>query len=137
MNKEGLLHGIIAVLLVVGTFFILNRLTYQTREKLHKIYIANMENHPDDCLPYMYWDGIYYQKLGHVDEDDVKLPKLGEITEMIDLSELPEKNGQSNSPIMPVGAEIYPLLHGENLAMYADGEWWLLKPRREWKSNTP
>ena len=85
-----------------------------------------------DCSPYMYWDGVYYQKLGHIDEERVKLPKLGEITEIVDISGLPEKNGQSNTPIMPVGAEIYSLLHGKNLAMYADGEWWLLKPRREW-----
>ena len=137
MNKKRLLHGTIVVLLVVATFFILRWIIYQVREKSYKVDTANSEDYPDDCPAYMYWDSIYYQKLGHVDEEDVKLPKLGEITETIDISHLPKKNGQSNSPIMPVGAEIYPLLHGENLAMYADGEWWLLKPRREWKSNTP
>ena len=103
------------------------------REKSYKVETAYSDDSGDDCPAYMYWDGIYYEKLGHVDEEDVKLPKLGEITEIVDISGLPKKNGQSNSPIMPVGAEIYPLIYGENLAMYADGEWWLLKRHEKHK----
>ena len=121
MNKKSLLHGIIVVLLVVVTFFILKGIICQVREKSYKVETAYSD------------DSGYYEKLGHVDEEDVKLPKLGEITEIVDISGLPKKNGQSNSPIMPVGAEIYPLLYGENLAMYADGEWWLLKRHEKHK----
>lgn len=131
MNKKRLLYGSISILVLV-ILFMPNSIIYKLREKMDKINTENSEVYPDDCPPYMYWDGVYYQKLGHIDEERVKLPKLGEITEIVDISGLPEKNGQSNTPIMPVGAEIYSLLDGKNLAMYADGEWWLLKPRREW-----
>lgn len=132
MNKKRLLYSIISILSVLVILFMSCGLIYQLREKADEADTGNPEDHPDDCPAYMYWDGICYEKLGHVDEEDIKLPKLGEITEIVDISGLPEKNGQSNSPIMPIGAEIYSLLHGRNLAMYADGEWWLLKPRREW-----
>lgn len=117
MNKKRILYVILSVLLLSVIFFMLNAFIHQLRKGAY----------PNEYLPCMYWDGIYYEVYEEIDAEEVKPDKLGEITENLDLTELPEKNGQSNSPIIPVGAEIYSMLDGEDLAMYADGIWWRLQ----------
>ena len=54
----------------------------------------NSVDYPNEYLPCMYWDGIYYERDGKITGEEVKPNKLGEITENLDLSELPEKNGK-------------------------------------------
>ena len=103
------------------------------REKSYKVETAYSDDSGDDCPAYMYWDGIYYERNGKINAEEVKPDKLGEITEILDLSELPEKNGQSNSPIIPVGAEIYPMLNGKDLAMHVGNVWWQLQRQEEWE----
>ncbi len=132
MNKKILLYGcvIISLLLLLIIIFMPDNKTYQLNEKVDT---ENSVDYPNEYLPCMYWDGIYYERDGKITEEEVKPNKLGEITENLDLSELPEKNGQSNSPIMPVGAEIYPMLDGENLAMNTGRVWWRLQRQEEWE----
>lgn len=125
MNKRNLLYVILSFLIILVIFLMPNGRTYQLSEK------ANLEDYPNEYLPCMYWNGVYYEKDELISLEDVKPDKLGEITEILDLSELPEKNGQSNSPIIPVGAEIYPMLDGKDLAMYSDGIWWRLIRQEE------
>ena len=121
MNKKKLLYSILSALLVRVIFVFLKSITYQLRKGAY----------PDEYLPCMYWDGAYYERNEEIDEEEVKPDKLGEITETLDLSELPEKNGQSNSPIIPVGAEIYPMLNGKDLAMHVGNVWWQLQRQEE------
>ena len=132
MNKKILLYGcvIISLLLLLIIIFMPDNKTYQMNEKVDT---ENSVDYPNEYLPCMYWDGIYYERDGKITGEEVKPNKLGEITENLDLSELPEKNGQSNSPIMPVGAEIYPMLDGENLAMNTGRVWWRLQRQEEWE----
>lgn len=132
--KKSELYVMLFVLLCLLLFFMLcmhaNSNTGQSGEKadLEDYYDSFIEEeYANDCPDCMYWDGKYYQRIEKIDEKEVKPDKLGEITEQIDISGMPEKNGQSNSPNTPVGAEIYPMLDGKDLAMYVDGEWWLLQ----------
>lgn len=125
MNKRNLLFVMLSFLMILVIFLMPNSRTYQLSEK------ANSEDYPNEYLPCMFWNGVYYEKDEIIGMEDVKPDKLGKITENLDLSELPEKNGQSNSPIIPVGAEIYPMLDGKDLAMYSDGRWWRLIRQEE------
>ena len=132
MNKKNLLYGcvIIFVLLFLMIIFTPDSKTYQLSEKVDS---ENSVDYPNEYLPCMYWDGIYYERNGKINAEEVKPDKLGEITEILDLSELPEKNGQSNSQIIPVGAEIYPMLNGKDLAMHVGNVWWQLQRQEEWE----
>lgn len=135
--KKSELYVMLLVLLCLVPFFILcihsNNNTGQSGEKadMEDYYSFIEEEYANDCPDCMYWDGKYYQRIEKIDEKEVKPDKLGEITEHIDISGMPEKNGQSNSLNIPVGAEIYPMLDGKDLAMYVNGEWWLLQYQEE------
>ncbi len=137
MSKKNILYIVLSVLLVLIFFLVLSTnwgsKDYQLSEEIpSNEEIPSSEEIPDGiCPPCMYWDGKYYCKDNKIDAEEVSPNKLGEITEVVSLSEMPKKHGQSNVPVIPVGAEIYPMLDGKDLAMYVDGVWWRLLYQEE------
>ena len=135
--KKSELYVMLLVLLCLVPFFILcihsNNNTGQSGEKadMEDYYSFIEEEYANDCPDCMYWDGKYYCKDNKIDAEEVSPNKLGEITEVVSLSEMPKKHGQSNVPVIPDGAEIYPMLDGKDLAMYVDGVWWRLLYQEE------
>lgn len=131
MNKKRILYAILSVLLVL-IFFLVLSMNWGSKDYQLSEEIPSSEEIPNDaCPPCMYWDGKYYCKDNKIDAEEVSPNKLGEITEVVSLSEMPKKHGQSNVPVIPVGAEIYPMLDGKDLAMYVDGVWWRLLYQEE------
>lgn len=82
----------------------------------------------NDGPPSVRLDGKLYQAgigFDELDEECVLPDVLGKVTEVVDLSKVPKKNGQSNA--LPVGTEIHPTHIGNDLAAYVDGKWIYLR----------
>lgn len=83
-----------------------------------------------DCPPCMYWDGACYYVSEKVEKEDVIQKRLGEITMIVDICAMPKKNGQSNTPGIPIGSGVYRMAYGDYMAMQIDGEWWRMERER-------
>lgn len=138
-KKTYILYIALSTLAVLTIFLVLSTnwagKEYQLSEEIPSSEgISSSEEVPAGiCPPCMYWDGKYYYKENEIDAEEVLPDKLGEITEVVSISGMPEKHGQSNVPVMPVGAEIYPMIDGKDLATYADGVWWRLRCKEVWE----
>lgn len=121
MNKKRILYAILSVLLVSVIFLGLSIF----RDFLSET-AAEPEVAKNDGPPSVRWDGKLYQA-GRIELDEERvLPDiLGKVTELLDLSRVPMKNGQSNA--LPVGTEIHPTRMGSVLAAYVDGKWIYLR----------
>lgn len=76
------------------------------------------EKPPFDCPPALMWDGrMYYWTCESVEDlGDV----LGEVLSTVDLSQMPEQNGQAN---MPIGGAAVRACDGENIAVWMNDSW--------------
>ncbi|MEY8336262.1 hypothetical protein AALB53_24885 [Lachnospiraceae bacterium 47-T17] len=119
MNKKRILYVILSILLIWVIFLGLSwdGKDYQLSEDTDMLPAS-------DCAPSVCWDGVIYLLGETVDEEYVKQEVLGKITEVVDLSGMPTENGQSNTPIIPVGSEICPMtIYEKDLAVHTNGEW--------------
>ena len=121
MNKKRILYAILSVLLVPVIFLGLSIFWDFLSERAVEPEVINV------CPPCICWDGKLYQAGIELDEEDVIQDSLGIITEIVHQTEIPEKNGQSNTIEIPVGTEIHPTHMGNDLAAYVDGKWIYLR----------
>ena len=136
MNRKRILYVILSVLLV---WLIVLGLRWDGEDDQLSEDPSGEDTDPpaSDCAPAVCWDGALYLRGEDLDEAYVKEyvkqdDLLGEITEIVDISGMPEENGQSNTPTIPVGSEIYPVtIYEKDLAVCKDGEWCLLRYCRE------
>ena len=119
MNKQRILHAILSVLLILVFFLGLSIFGDFLSERAVNSEAKNA------CPLYVCWDGKLYQAGIELDEERVMQDILGKVTEVVNLSKVPKKNGQSNS--LPVGTEIHPTHIGNDLAAYVDGKWLYLR----------
>ena len=81
---------------------------------------------PAECPPTVCWDGqvyVYGEKLN--DEHDAA-DVLGNITAVVDLSRIPQNDGEANWPV--IGAEVGRI--GDELAIYTYSAWYSLEPEK-------
>ena len=79
---------------------------------------------PAECPPSVRWDGrgyVYGEKLSG---DHAAAEVLGNITAVVDLSRMPQNDGEANWPV--IGAEVGRI--GDELAIYTYSAWYSLTP---------
>ena len=82
---------------------------------------------PAGCPPSVRWDGQVYAYRGEkLSGDHAAAEVLGNITAVVDLSRMPQNDGEANWPA--VGAEIGKI--GDEMAIYVYSAWYRLEPEK-------
>ena len=82
---------------------------------------------PAACPPSVRWDGQVYAYRGEkLSDEHAAAEVLGNITAVVDLSCMPQNDGEANWPA--VGAEIGKI--GDELAIYTYSAWYRLEPEK-------
>lgn len=82
---------------------------------------------PAACPPSVRWDGQVYAYRGEkLSVDHAAAEVLGNITAVVDLSRMPQNDGEANWPA--VGAEIGKI--GDETAIYVYSAWYRLEPEK-------
>ena len=82
---------------------------------------------PVACPPSVRWDGQVYAYRGEkLSSDHAAAEVLGNITAVVDLSRMPQNDGEANWPA--VGAEIGKI--GDETAIYVYSAWYRLEPEK-------
>ncbi len=82
---------------------------------------------PAECPPSVRWDGQVYAYRGEkLSGDHAAAEVLGNITAVVDLSRMPQNDGEANWPA--VGAEIGKI--GDETAIYVYSAWYRLEPEK-------
>lgn len=82
---------------------------------------------PAGCPPSVRWDGQVYAYRGEkLSGDHAAAEVLGNITAVVDLSRMPQNDGEANWPA--VGAEIGKI--GDETAIYVYSAWYRLEPEK-------
>ena len=82
---------------------------------------------PAACPPSVRWDGQVYAYRGEkLSGDHAAAEVLGNITAVVDLSRMPQNDGEANWPA--VGAEIGKI--GDETAIYVYRAWYRLEPEK-------
>lgn len=80
---------------------------------------------PAECPPAVCWDGQVYVYRGEkLSDEHAAAEVLGNITAVVDLSRMPQNDGEANWPV--VGAEVGRI--GDELAIYTYSAWYRLTP---------
>ena len=80
---------------------------------------------PAECPPSVRWDGRVYAYRGEKLNDEYAAAEvLGNITSVVDLSRMPQNDGEANWPV--IGAEVGKI--GDELAIYTYSAWYSLTP---------
>lgn len=80
---------------------------------------------PAACPPSVRWDGqVYAYRSEKLSDEHAAAEVLGNITSVVDLSRMPQNDGEANWPA--VGAEIGKI--GDELAIYTYSAWYSLTP---------
>lgn len=83
---------------------------------------------PAECPPSVRWDGQVYAYRGEkLSGDHAAAEVLGNITAVVDLSRMPQNDGEANWPA--VGAEIGKI--GDETAIYVCSAWYRLEPENK------
>lgn len=81
---------------------------------------------PAECPPAVRWDGqVYIYRGEKLNEEHSAAQVLGCITEVIDISHMPQNDGEANWPV--AGAEVGRI--GDELAIYTYSAWYRLAPQ--------
>lgn len=81
---------------------------------------------PAECPPAVRWDGQVYAYRGEkLSDEHAAAEVLGNITAVVDLSRMPQNDGEANWPV--VGAEVGRI--GDELAIYTYSAWYRLAPQ--------
>ena len=79
------------------------------------------EKTTSDCPPALMWDGrMYYWTCESVEEAEALGDALGEVLSTVDLSQMPEQNGQAN---MPIDGAAVRACDGESIAVWMNDSW--------------
>lgn len=79
------------------------------------------EKPPFDCPPALMWYGrMYYWTSESVEEAEALGDVLGEVLSTVDLTQMPEQNGQAN---MPIGGAAVRACDGESIAVWMNDSW--------------
>lgn len=82
---------------------------------------------PAGCPPSVRWDGQVYAYRGEkLSDEHAAAEVLGNITAVVDLSRMPQNDGEANWPA--VGAEIGKI--GDETAIYVYSAWYRLEPEK-------
>lgn len=79
---------------------------------------------PGECPPSVRWDGQVYAYGEKLSDDHAAAEVLGNITAVVDISHMPQNDGEANWPV--IGAEVGRI--GDDLAIYTYGAWYSLTP---------
>ena len=80
---------------------------------------------PAECPLSVRWDGQVYAYRGEkLSDDHAAAEVLGNITAVVDLSRMPQNDGEANWPV--AGAEVGRI--GDGLAIYTYSAWYSLTP---------
>lgn len=79
---------------------------------------------PSACPAAVYWDGQVYAYGEKLSDEHAAAEVLGNITAVVDLSRMPQNDGEANWPV--VGAEVGRI--GDELAIYTYSAWYSLTP---------
>lgn len=80
---------------------------------------------PAGCPPSVRWDGQVYAYRGEkLSDKHAAAEVLGNITAVVDLSRMPQNDGEANWPV--IGAEVGRI--GDELAIYTYSAWYSLTP---------
>lgn len=79
---------------------------------------------PAACPPSVRWDGQVYVYGEKLSGDHAAAEVLGNITAVVDLSRMPQNDGEANWPV--IGAEVGRI--GDELAIYTYSAWYSLTP---------
>lgn len=82
---------------------------------------------PAGCPPSVRWDGQVYAYRGEkLNDEHTAAEVLGNITSVVDLSRMPQNDGEANWPA--AGAEVGRI--GDELAIYTYSAWYRLEPEK-------
>lgn len=82
---------------------------------------------PAACPPSVRWDGQVYAYRGEkLSDEHAAAEVLGNITAVVDLSRIPQNDGEANWPV--IGAEVGRI--GDELAIYTYSAWYRLEPEK-------
>lgn len=82
---------------------------------------------PAACPPSVRWDGQVYAYRGEkLSDEHAAAEVLGNITAVVDLSRMPQNDGEANWPA--AGAEIGKI--GDETAIYVYSAWYRLEPEK-------
>lgn len=80
---------------------------------------------PAACPPSVRWDGqVYAYRSEKLSDEHAAAEVLGNITSVVDLSRMPQNDGEANWPV--IGAEVGRI--GDELAIYTYSAWYSLTP---------
>lgn len=79
---------------------------------------------PAECPPAVCWDGQVYVYGEKLSDEHAAAEVLGNITAVVDLSRMPQNDGEANWPV--IGAEVGRI--GDELAIYTYSAWYSLTP---------
>lgn len=79
---------------------------------------------PAECPPAVCWDGRVYVYGEKLSGDHAAAEVQGHITSVVDLSRMPQNDGEANWPV--IGAEVGRI--GDELAIYTYSAWYSLTP---------
>lgn len=80
---------------------------------------------PAACPPSVRWDGqVYAYRSEKLSDEHAAAEVLGNITAVVDLSRMPQNDGEANWPV--IGAEVGRI--GDELAIYTYSAWHSLTP---------
>lgn len=80
---------------------------------------------PAECTPAVCWDGqVYIYRGEKLSDEHAAAEVLGNITAVVDLSRMPQNDGEANWPV--AGAEVGRI--GDELAIYTYSAWYSLTP---------
>lgn len=82
---------------------------------------------PAACPPSVRWDGqVYAYRSEKLSDEHAAAEVLGNITSVVDLSRMPQNDGEANWPV--IGAEVGRI--GDELAIYTYSAWYRLEPEK-------
>lgn len=82
---------------------------------------------PVACPPSVRWDGqVYAYRSEKLSDEHAAAEVLGNITSVVDLSRMPQNDGEANWPA--AGAEIGKI--GDETAIYVYSAWYRLEPEK-------
>lgn len=81
---------------------------------------------PAECPPSVRWDGQVYVYGEKLNDEHAAAEVLGNITAVVDLSRIPQNDGEANWPV--IGAEVGRI--GDETAIYVYSAWYRLEPEK-------
>lgn len=82
---------------------------------------------PAECPPSVRWDGQVYVYGEKLNDEHAAAEVLGNITAVVDLSRIPQNDGEANWPV--IGAEVGRI--GDETAIYVYSAWYRLEPENK------